>query len=359
SESDKEDTTDLETIKKKRGRKKKDPVPEEPAKQKKKRGRKAAVKYFSSSIRKQIPLTSQIQEKDNFILHLDVKETTNSSSSNTLPPMGDDQLVKSVIQEIQETFNDNMLEEDIAILLEEKIKDRQDQDQVIVTKLEHMHLDVEDEFEDFDDDNVPQNDSRIQGHFSVLCDFIENIEWLKKTDVWCWWCCHPFDSVPIGLPVHYDEKIRKFRVKGVFCSFSCCLAYKQKHYKPSQADQLLKSLYKQITGAMKIDSAIVPAPPQCSLTVFGGKLSITEFRNCTNEHKIMKMVEYPMFVSRDYIEEIDIKNVKNVNMKVLNEQYSTTLDNKRVCDAKARLQSQIDKTTIVTGNTIDKFIDVY
>ena len=59
--------------KKKRGRKKKEVVVEE-VKQKKMRGRNAAVKYFSSSIRKKIPLTIVLQDNNNYILHLDVKD---------------------------------------------------------------------------------------------------------------------------------------------------------------------------------------------------------------------------------------------------------------------------------------------
>ena len=62
-----------ETEKKKRGRKKKDKIEEEP-KIKKKRGRKAALKYFSSTIRKKMPLTASIHDNDKSILHLNIKE---------------------------------------------------------------------------------------------------------------------------------------------------------------------------------------------------------------------------------------------------------------------------------------------
>jgi len=326
-----------------KGRKKKE-TDDEPEKQKKKRGRKAAVKYFSSSIRKQIPLTTVIQEKDNFILHLDVKD----SQVDNLP----DSVVDAELD-----FLDVSLDEDVTLLLEEKIKTRNDQDKVIVTKLEELHLntDTQEVQENIKTDNV---DSRIQGYFNVLGDFYLNSEWLRKTDVWCWWCCHPFDTVPIGLPVHYDEKVKRFRVKGVFCSFSCMVAYRHAHEHKkhsNQVDQLILSLYKQITGSLKIESTLRPAPPRCSLKCFGGKLEIEEFRNVHKENKVLKMVEYPMFISRDYIEEIDIKNVKNANVSVfLNGDPETQRMQKNT--PKMKLQSQIDKTTILTGNTIDKFI---
>jgi hypothetical protein len=66
-----------------------------------------------------------------------------------------------------------------------------------------------------------------------------------------------------------------------------------------------------------------------------------------------------MFVSKDYIEEVDIMNVKRVNQNVFAEtqQISYNLDDKRIEDARNRL-SQIEKTTVTLGNTIDKFIKI-
>ena len=60
---------------KKRGRPKKQIIEENKnEKQVKKRGRKAAIKYFSSDIRKQIPLTTTITDNNDYILHIDVPD---------------------------------------------------------------------------------------------------------------------------------------------------------------------------------------------------------------------------------------------------------------------------------------------
>ena len=67
------------------------------------------------------------------------------------------------------------------------------------------------------------------------------------------------------------------------------------------------------------------------------------------------MIDYPMYISRDFIEEIDIQNVKAVNKNMFQEKSIYNLDDKRVEDAKTRL-SNIEETTITLGNTIDKFI---
>lgn len=41
------------------------------------------------------------------------------------------------------------------------------------------------------------------------------MDWKEKTDVKCWWCCHNFDTVPLGMPIYYDHTINKFSVRGI------------------------------------------------------------------------------------------------------------------------------------------------
>ena len=41
-----------------------------------------AIKYFSSSIRKQIPLTTVIENTDNYLLHIDVKDDIEKDTPN-------------------------------------------------------------------------------------------------------------------------------------------------------------------------------------------------------------------------------------------------------------------------------------
>lgn len=371
-----ETKVDVIQDKKKRGRKKKDQVVEE-IKQKKKRGRKAAVKFFSSSIRKQIPLTTVLQDSNNFILHLDVKE--NQEQEDELFEMkddiigyeegGDNDIIISDFLENDNSILSDLLDNDSDLreLYKDRVKSREKQDKILVSKLENFHnnLSNSDKINEQVIENEEDNDdcSRgIGGFFEVLGKFINNKDWLHNTDVCCWWCCHKFDTVPIGMPVSYNDNEKKFRVKGVFCSFSCLMAYKCDKSKITN-DYLIKLLYKKITGELTLSSTILVAPPRESLKMFGGKLTIDEFRNMSNERKVLKMIEYPMFVSRDYIEEIDIKNVKSANAKLFNDIIDKSmsvqnLDEKRIEDAKSRLQSQIDKTTITMGNTIDKFIKI-
>jgi hypothetical protein len=123
---------------------------------------------------------------------------------------------------------------------------------------------------------------------------------------------------------------------------------------------LIILLYNKLTGVTAGNLKLNPAPPRASLKMFGGELTIEQFRNSFNEDKIYKMISYPMYVYKDYIEEVDIQNLKKANNQVFTESTGLykiqNLDEKRVRDAKMRL-TQIEQSTVTVGNTIDKFIN--
>lgn len=431
--------------KKKRGRKKKEKVEEE-VKQKKKRGRKAALKFFSSTIRKKIPLTTIIYDNDKSILHLDIKddedsltktitydvlkneynkedtifgtklsslETGKCSFESDDEEQDEDDHLETDIQKsfTNEKNDDDILCEyiennekvDITELYEKRLQNRLTQDDHLIKNFENLH----------NDDNllskllnnvnqqvkanknivsqVSKDDIKQQGVYSVLSQFIETDNWIDKTDVCCWWCCHTFDSIPVGLPVDYNAKLRKFRVKGVFCSFACMLANGDINIKTKS---MVIHLYKQLTGsytidfkddyikmlyndnkikelfkdnlqyqdeyikslASFIDEPLTKAPQRCLLKMFGGDLNIDQFRNATKERKIYKMIEYPMYISRDYVEEVDLQNLKKVNKNLFGKQQympqTNTLDDKKLEQVKNRINSSV----VVTNNSIDRFI---
>lgn len=361
--------------KKKRGRKKKEPEVEN-VKIKKKRGRKASVKYFSSSIRKQIPLTTGIQDS-NYILHLDVKqENTNKENIGEVKCMNEEEIFqmikdesKSKTEMLQEEYNEllktkenlvsNIINDtgdisdtdNINELYDKYIELREEQDKsiendqvnYITEEVSKLSMECETESRELD---------RKKGFFTLNDEFIENKEWLEKTDTACWWCCHKFNSVPIGLPVYYNKVQNKYRVYGVFCSFPCVTAYDIS--KNSTYKYLILDLYILLTGEKR---KLLPAPPKEVLKMFGGKLSIEEFRNATETGKIYKMIEYPMFVFSVFVEEIDVKNMIKSNQNNYTEKTSTE-QNKMFSEAKSRLE-KANNTTITSENTIEKFISFF
>lgn len=95
-------------------------------------------------------------------------------------------------------------------------------------------------------------------------------------NVCCWHCCHPFEGQPIPLPTAYDSRRDAFRVMGVFCSWSCAKAYNRDNMRQhTSTSHLLTLLRKRATGVL---AHTTPAPPRQTLTMFGGPLTIDEFR---------------------------------------------------------------------------------
>lgn len=324
---------DPDDQKKKRGRKKKEIVilenPETVPK--KKRGRKAQLKYFSSSIRKRIPFTPNVEELSILTLDLDPAEVDDKFpfSSNT----------QTGTNEINET----------------------------------------------------QTPHENKTNYTVLENVFEN-PCQNSHGLLCWWCCHEFDNVCIGMPVDYTRS-KLFRVKGHFCGFPCMIAYKQSLRNLSVCtDSLIKLLFKKLTGIIVVPDTeeyrkaieaglsktlyghynetnnvntteyinklvelscdrLLAAPPRETLKAFGGKLTIEEFRAVTGKGaKIFKLIEYPMFISRDYIEEVDIETLKSINPNVFKEVQT------------ARQPASINKVTlpktnvVTSSNSIDRFL---
>jgi hypothetical protein len=112
------------------------------------------------------------------------------------------------------------------------------------------------------------------------------IEWMKKTDTNCWWCCHKFDTIPIGLPEKYINDT--FHLYGCFCSFNCAQAYNlnTNDNKIWEIYSLLNFLKKKICDLNNIQyknyDYICSAPPRQSLNIFGGPMTIDDFRNSLN-----------------------------------------------------------------------------
>ena len=96
--------------------------------------------------------------------------------------------------------------------------------------------------------------------------------------MWCWWCCHDFDTTPLSMPYKHDERRNKFYTAGHFCSWSCMKSYAIDKYGLSRGGlicgnivMMRKKLFNQI-GHVK------PAPNRFNLKVFGGELTIEAFR---------------------------------------------------------------------------------
>ena len=109
-------------------------------------------------------------------------------------------------------------------------------------------------------------------------DMSAPLQWPKKTDICCWYCCHGFPTTPVCIPAQYSLERRLFHVFGIFCSWNCAKAYVQSTYSSDSSEQLMwmRILAHEVFGC-DIDE-LKSAPPRIFLRMFGGHLSIDEFR---------------------------------------------------------------------------------
>ena len=141
-------------------------------------------------------------------------------------------------------------------------------------------------------------------------------KWPTKTNVWCWWCCHPFDTEPVPCPFNYDEVREVFETKGMFCSWECCAAYSVDNYKSlTYVYELMNKLYDvEIDGKVSKNfqdffKDFTIAPNKLCLKVFGGYMNIDEFRS--NKKNINISTEFISYVNQDILEIYnEIKNKK-------------------------------------------------
>ena len=171
--------------------------------------------------------------------------------------------------------------------------------------------------------------------------------WPTKTNIYCMWCCHPFNSIPCAIP----EKIinNTFYMKGCFCNFSCVAAYifDKKDDLTWERYSLLNLLYSKIFDVTNV--RIKLAPPRETLNIFGGSYTINEFRKyCTNAyHKNYNILEPPMISIISQIEEVTIeKNNKNSKKFI-------PLDNQRVTSANENLKLKRKSTLHMGANTLE------
>jgi hypothetical protein len=110
----------------------------------------------------------------------------------------------------------------------------------------------------------------------------------------CWHCCHVPDSEPVPLPQSHDRKSGKFSVFGVFCSWSCAKQYltESQGWCSGERVLLLENLARDGFGYE--GPTIRAAPPRHRLEMFGGDLTLEEFRK---EHEFFNGSLRPPLVS--------------------------------------------------------------
>ena len=313
-----QNTETVEKVPKKRGRKPKvkvedDATPKIP----KKRGRKPKDSYLSKPVSSTID-TSSVKDT---ILHLKINSNSldndmlidniyaynpniNTPSpydpnNNNLELINDDKEIEEINPDPEfklETLVDNKLVESLESKNTEELYE------------EKINL-INNRYQETSTTSfLPNNSIKKKNITPIMIYFNEynkRKEWPKVSNIKCLWCCHNFDNIPCALPYSYSDNT--FYVFGNFCSPECAAAY---NFDSGADDKdiweryaLLNHLYSLIYDVP--DLTIKLAPPRLSLKIFGGTLSIEEFRECNTDYlKNYKIVLPPMVSIIPSLEEI-------------------------------------------------------
>jgi len=349
----KDESSISEKVQKKRGRKpkvKSNEVDDE--KIPKKRGRKPKEKIYSV---KELPKTFFEENKQEpLILHLPI--TSYDKTNNNPEPNSNDVLGYSIY--------DNSSNNNFTMDLNDSSSN------ILPTQMNFMDFNNKNVFKNNEIINdIKENDNSKKDNIeddykinrvvkknlkNIMYEFINannDKVWPETTSIYCWWCCHPFNWMPCALPEYYKKD--KFYVNGCFCSFNCTASY---NFSKCDDDiwerySLLNLMYKKLYNTKFIKVNL--APPREILKIFGGYMTIDEFReNSLKNEKVFTVINPPLISIIPKIEEnisnnykANIKgNISLVNENILNKtQNSLKLKrNKPVTNPNSTLQSFMD-----------------
>ena len=120
-----------------------------------------------------------------------------------------------------------------------------------------------------------------------LSDRGRSSPWPTTTQTACWHCCHQFANAPVGVPV--DTTGSNHRLMGNFCSFNCAYAWalgQANHHTDYTAGCRVKQFAAEVFEVDPV--SIVAAPDPLVLEMFGGPMSIEQFRGNVDNVRVIQ-----------------------------------------------------------------------
>ena len=321
-------------IPKKRGRKPKNrDIVEEPVIiNKKKKGRKPSGKIFEEM---------EVQNET----HTESKSKVTTECIYVNLPLSESDIIKVTGKKVVNSSNVKISNKQISFIGE---TDMELENALEKTSKELQNLKdefklLEEKFKRFQYlEKIVSDNGIIDKEYHVPNDIVvnENGRWKLQTNIWCSWCCHSFDTIPVGLPESFCKTTKKFVVRDCFCSFNCAQAFNisLNDHKVWERFALLCRLKNIIFKGTEIENKqITSAPPRKLLDVFGGNKTIDELRN--NRISVPKMYinhlppaipffavieEIPLFFTRNQSTSVHDKlKSRNVNPSSLKSNAKT------------------------------------
>ena len=350
----KDESLYVEKIQKKRGRKPKVKDVEEIEKIPKKRGRKPKEKVYSV---KELPKTFFEENKnETFILHLPIKTSEQNNDYIPKPNNNDNYSIYNDIDNYKISEN-NLLLTQVDLLDSTSMLD-------LKSNLYSCNMKYSSNIENNKNNSLNENINKedenkinkiIKKNLkNIMYEFINaNNEktWPESTNIYCWWCCHPFTCTPCAIPEYYKKE--KFYVNGCFCSFNCATSYNFSKNDDNMWERysLLNLMYKKLYNNKFVKINL--APPREILKIFGGYMSIEEFReNSYKNEKTFSVVKPPLISIIPKIEENISNNAKNIknNFPLINENILNKTQN--------NLKLKRNKPVTNPNSTLQSFMDL-
>lgn len=205
-----------------------------------------------------------------------------------------------------------------------------------------------------------------------LMTAFNNNEWPNYSPYYCWYCCHPFNNAPVGIPekitpISENNESRSSEMKyvfslyGNFCSYNCAARYLNpcnvddnaalitnldlsREDEKAEQIQLLELLCYMETN-LEINEKIKLAPSRLSLKAFGGKLTIEEFRENFDQHDEYHIYKAPLVPIIYQLEESTGLNYDSKPKKVKKIDYKRI---ERACKELNKQQKQLKENSLIT-----------
>ena len=120
----------------------------------------------------------------------------------------------------------------------------------------------------------------------------------------CFWCCHTITNQSYGMPYNYDTINDTFYVIGSFCSLQCANAYNFSVNCGSDKVWEINSWIQMIGRRFGFMTIIRPAPSRYLLKMFGGSMTIDEFREAHNNNDKTYIINVPPMIAINPTNEI-------------------------------------------------------
>jgi hypothetical protein len=172
-----------------------------------------------------------------------------------------------------------------------------------------------------------------------------------KSDIACLWCCHTFTNRPVVLPTRDTGEY--LLVTGNYCCPECAAAHlfdmRQDSHTRWEQFALLYRIYGEACGGL-----IHPAPARSTLKLFGGNLTIQDYRNLIRSYTVRVDVHLPPMVS--ILATMDTKPIDFYDTSLTKNVTETVTE--RLQKAEEVLRLRRTKPLKAWESTLDSFINL-